>query len=169
MYFVRYTNVTVYLYKQLFFKSTKFKHLEWSFSNHFIFRSFCFCSCTNTHKTHYRKNLYFAFCNFKMNFLIFLIMCIYTNGKKKQCTAKMLITHKICSGWPWKFINMVSPIQTFHYQTFTRFHVRLVRHLFFLWKLHFMSSATEKQHATKLIDAKRKFMELLFRKPLYFC
>ena len=50
-----------------------------------------------------------------------------------------------------------------------RFHVRLVRHLIFLWKLHFMSSATEKQHATKLIDAKRKFMELLIRKLLYFC
>ena len=50
-----------------------------------------------------------------------------------------------------------------------RFHVRLVRHLFFLWKLHFMSSATEKQHATKLIDAKRKFMERFIRKPLYFC
>ena len=32
-----------------------------------------------------------------------------------------------------------------------------------------MSSATEKQHATKLIDAKRKFMELMIRKPLYFC
>ena len=50
-----------------------------------------------------------------------------------------------------------------------RFHVRLVRHLFFLWKLYFMSSATEKQHATKLIDAKREFMELMIRKPLYFC
>ena len=50
-----------------------------------------------------------------------------------------------------------------------RFHVRLMRHLFFLWKLHFMSSATEKQYATKLIDAKRKFMELMIRKPLYFC
>ena len=32
-----------------------------------------------------------------------------------------------------------------------------------------MSSATEKQHATKLIDVKRKFMELLIRKLLYFC
>ena len=32
-----------------------------------------------------------------------------------------------------------------------------------------MFSATEKQHATKLIDAKRKFMELMIRKPLYFC
>ena len=32
-----------------------------------------------------------------------------------------------------------------------------------------MSSATEKQHATKLIYAKRKFMELMIRKPLYFC
>ena len=95
--------------------------------------------------------------------------CKYTNGKKKQCIAKMLITHKICSGWAWKFINMVSPIRTFNYPTFTRFHVLLVRHLFFLWKLHFMSSATEKQHATKLIDAKRKFMERMIRKPLYFC
>ena len=94
---------------------------------------------------------------------------LYTNGKKKQCIAKMLITHKICSGWAWKFMNMVSPIRTFNYQTFTRFHVLLVRHLFFLWKLHFMSSATEKQHATKLIDAKRKFMERMIRKPLYFC
>ena len=50
-----------------------------------------------------------------------------------------------------------------------RFHVRLVHHLFFLWKLHSMSSAVEKQHATKLIDTKRKFMELMIRKPLYFC
>ena len=81
----------------------------------------------------------------------------------------MFITHKICSGWAWKFINMVSLIHTFNYQTFTGFHVRLVRHLFFLWKLHCMSSATEKQHATKLIDVKRKFMELMIRKPLYFC
>ena len=94
---------------------------------------------------------------------------MYTNGKKKQCITKMLITHKICSGWAWKLRNIVSPIHTFYYQTFTRFHVRLVRHLFFLWKLHFMSSATEKQHATKLIDAKRQFMELMNRKPLYFC
>ena len=47
--------------------------------------------------------------------------------------------------------------------------MRLVRHLFFLWKLHFMSSVTEKQYATKLIDEKRKFMELMIRKPLYFC
>ena len=31
-----------------------------------------------------------------------------------------------------------------------------------------MSSATEKQHATKSIDAKRKFMEIMMRKPLYF-
>ena len=30
-----------------------------------------------------------------------------------------------------------------------------------------MSSAVEKQHATKLSDAKRKFMELMMRKPLY--
>ena len=98
-----------------------------------------------------------------------LTASIYTNGKKKQCTAKMLITHKISSGSAWKFINMVSPIHTFNYQTFTRFHVRLVRHIFVLWKLHLMSSATEKQHATKFIDAKRKFMELMIRKPLYFC
>ena len=27
----------------------------------------------------------------------------------------------------------------------------------------------KKQYATKLIDAKRKFMELMIRKPLYFC
>ena len=67
----------------------------------------------------------------------------YTNGKKKRCSAKMLITHKICSGWAWKFINIVSLIHTFTYQTFTGFHVRLVRHLFLLWKLLFMSSATE--------------------------
>ena len=94
---------------------------------------------------------------------------IYTNGKKKRCSVKMLIIHKICGGWAWKFINMVSLIHTFTYQTFTRFHVCLVRHLIFLWKLHFMSSVTEKQYATKLIDAKRKFMELMIRKPLYFC
>ena len=31
-----------------------------------------------------------------------------------------------------------------------------------------MSSATEKQNATKLIDAKRTFMEQMIRKPLYF-
>ena len=60
-------------------------------------------------------------------------------------------------------------MHTFHYQTFTRFHVRLVRHIFFSWKLHCMSSATEKQHATKLVDAKGKFKELLIRKPVYFC
>ena len=60
-------------------------------------------------------------------------------------------------------------MHTFNYQTFTRFHVRLVRHLFFLWKLHVLSSTTEKQHATKLIDAKRKFMERMIRKPLFFC
>ena len=47
-----------------------------------------------------------------------------------------------------------------------RFHVR---HLFFLWKLLFMPSATEKQHATKSIAVKRKFMELMMQKPLYFC
>ena len=95
-------------------------------------------------------------------------MSIYTNEKKKQCIAKMLITHKICSGWAWKFINMVSLIHTFNYQTCTRFHVRLLSHPFLLWKLHFMASDTEKQHATKLIDAKCKFMELMIRKPLYF-
>ena len=32
-----------------------------------------------------------------------------------------------------------------------------------------MSSATEKQYSTKLIDAKHKFMEFMIRKPLYFC
>ena len=32
-----------------------------------------------------------------------------------------------------------------------------------------MSSAREKQHETKLIYAKRKFMELMMQKPLYFC
>ena len=47
--------------------------------------------------------------------------------------------------------------------------MRLLRHLFFLWKLNLMSSATEKQYATQLIDTKRKFMELMIRKPLYFC
>ena len=40
-------------------------------------------------------------------------------------------------------------------------------HLFM--KTNFKSSATEIQHATKSIDAKRKFMELMMRKPLYFC
>ena len=67
----------------------------------------------------------------------------YTNGKKKRCSAKMLITRKICSGWARKFINMVFLIHTFTYQTFMRFHVRLVRHLFFLWKLLFVSSVQE--------------------------
>ena len=47
-----------------------------------------------------------------------------------------------------------------------RFHTRLVRHLNFLWKLLFMSSAAEKQHATQLINAKRKIMQLMMRKPL---
>ena len=32
-----------------------------------------------------------------------------------------------------------------------------------------MSSATDKQYATKLIDAKRKFIKLKIRKPFYFC
>ena len=32
-----------------------------------------------------------------------------------------------------------------------------------------MSSVTEKQNATKLIDAKRKFMEPMIRKTLYVC
>ena len=32
-----------------------------------------------------------------------------------------------------------------------------------------MSSVADKQQATKLIDAKRKFMELMMRKSLYFC
>ena len=32
-----------------------------------------------------------------------------------------------------------------------------------------MSSATEKQHATKLIDTERKFMEIMIQKLLYFC
>ena len=45
----------------------------------------------------------------------------YTNQKKKQCIAKMLITHKTCSRWAWKFIKMVSPIHTLNYQTFYAF------------------------------------------------
>ena len=93
----------------------------------------------------------------------------YTNGKKKRCIVKMLITQTICSGWAWKFINMMSLIQTFDYQTFKRFHVRLLRHLYFLWKLLFRSSVADKQQATKLIDAKCKFIELMMRKPLYLC
>ena len=97
------------------------------------------------------------------------IFCmIYTNGKKKQCIAKMLIAHKLCSGWAWKFINMVCPIHVFNCQTFTRFHVRLVHHLFFLWKLHFMSSATEKQHAIKLIDANVSLWSLGFENHYTF-
>ena len=47
--------------------------------------------------------------------------------------------------------------------------MRLVRHLNILWKLLFMSSAAEKQHTTQFIDAKRKFMQLMMRKPLYLC
>ena len=89
--------------------------------------------------------------------------------KKKRCIAKLFITQKICSRWGRKFINIVSLIQSFNYQTFTSFHVRLVRHLYFLWKLLFMSSASGKQHATTLNDAKLKFMQLMMRKPLYFC
>ena len=96
------------------------------------------------------------------------ILTWYTNGKKKRCIAKILITQNICSECAWQFINRMSLIQTFNYQTFTCFHVRLVRHLYFLWKLLFMSSAAEKQHATKLSDAKQKFMEVMMRKPLYF-
>ena len=87
---------------------------------------------------------------------------------KKQCIAKIFITQKVCSGWAWEFINTLSLIQTYNYKTFTRFHVRLVCHLFFLWKLLFMSSASEEQHATKLMYAKRKFMQLMMRKPFYF-
>ena len=52
--------------------------------------------------------------------------------------------------------------------TFKRFHVRLLRHLYYLWKLFIMSSVTDKQQATKLIDTKRKFMELMMRKSLDF-
>ena len=78
----------------------------------------------------------------------------------------LLITQRICSRWTWKLLNRVSLTQTFNYQTVMRFHVLLVRHLYFLWKLHFMSSAAEKQHATKIIDAKCKFMQLFTRKPL---
>ena len=59
-------------------------------------------------------------------------------------------------------------IQTFIYQTFTRLHMRIVCHLYFLGKLLFMSAATEKQHAKNLIDAKRKFIQLMIGKPLYF-
>ena len=44
-----------------------------------------------------------------------------------------------------------------------RFHARLMRNLFFLWKPLFVSSATEKQHAAKSIDAKRKLMEYTMR------
>ena len=47
--------------------------------------------------------------------------------------------------------------------------MRLVRHLNFLGKLLFISSATEKQQVTQLIEAKRTFMQLMMRKPLYFC
>ena len=32
-----------------------------------------------------------------------------------------------------------------------------------------MSSSAEEQQATQLIDAKRKFMQLMMRKPLYCC
>ena len=35
-------------------------------------------------------------------------------------------------------------------------------------KTIFMSSGAEKQHETKLSDAKRKFMELVMRKPCTF-
>ena len=93
---------------------------------------------------------------------------LYTNGKNKQCIAKMFITQKVCGAWAWKFMNIFSLIQTYNYKTFTRFHVCFVRHLYFLWKLLFMSSASEKQHAIKLIDAKCKFMQLMMRKPLFF-
>ena len=64
-----------------------------------------------------------------------------------------------------KIYNYGDPKQTCIYQTFTRFHLRLVRHLYFSWKL-LMSSAAEKQHAKQ--NSKRKFMELVMRKPLYF-
>ena len=36
-------------------------------------------------------------------------------------------------------------------------------------KTTFCVLCTGKQHATKSIDAKRKFMEYMMRKPLYFC
>ena len=44
------------------------------------------------------------------------------------------------------------PSQTFHHKSLTRFHVRFVRHLYLLWKLIFMSSIINAQHATYLIQ-----------------
>ena len=65
---------------------------------------------------------------------------------------------------------MVSTIHTFNYQTITCFHVHLVRHLFFFMKTTFYDLCyRKKKYATKLIDAKRKFIELMIRKQLYFC
>ena len=44
-------------------------------------------------------------------------------------------------------------IQTL-YQTFTHFHMRLVRHLYFLRKLPFMSAAAEAESASNFIASK---------------
>ena len=96
------------------------------------------------------------------------LIWIYTNGKKKRCIVKISITRTICSGWAWKLRSIVSLIQPFNFQTFKRFHVRLVCHLYSLWKLLFMFSSAEKQQATKLIDAKHKLIQLMMRKPLCF-
>ena len=63
---------------------------------------------------------------------------------------------------------MVSLIRTFTYQTFTRFHVGFVRYLFFLLNYFLCHMLQKKQHTTKLIDAKLKFMVLMMQQPLYF-
>ena len=44
---------------------------------------------------------------------------------------------------------------TFNHQAFTRFHVRLVRNLYFFMKAAFLSPAAETKHVTNLIAAKR--------------
>ena len=81
---------------------------------------------------------------------------IYTNEKKKKlCIAKQSITPKLCSEWAWHLINIASLIQIFTVEFFLRFNMRLVRHLYFLWKLLFISSTAEARHATNFIASQR--------------
>ena len=110
---------------------------------------------------------------------------IYTNGIKETVYCKSIDN----SNNP-QWMSMQIYKHSVPAQTFTGFHVRLLRHLYFLRKLLFVSfyvflrspkgcccpisddlscSAAGKQHATKFNDTKHKFMQLMMRKPLYFC
>ena len=69
---------------------------------------------------------------------------LYTNGKKKQCIAKILITQRIWNRWAWKFMNILFLIQTFNYQTWMRFHGVSCVISSFYEKVLFISSSAEK-------------------------